>query len=165
MSVAMVAVSPVGGRLAGRRGPREPAAAGLALLTASTAALAVMGGEPSTAGLAVALLAAGIGLGLAGAPLQSAAVESVDARDAGVASGLFSTGRYMGSIVSAGLIAVLLGHGAGHPAALFTVTAAAALAATVMALRLSSTGSVAGRAAGIRERRPGLGDEAPVVSS
>ena len=136
MSVAMVAVSPFGGRIAGRLGYRLPAVAGLALLTASTAALAVMGGDPSAVGLAAALLTAGIGLGLAGAPLQAAAVEAVDPRDAGVASGLFSTGRYMGSIVSAGLLAALLGSGAGHPAALFAITAAAALAATVLALRL-----------------------------
>jgi hypothetical protein len=42
----------------------------------------------------------------------------------------------MGSIVAAGLLAVLLGSGAGHPAALFAITTAAALAATALALRL-----------------------------
>ena len=140
MSLAMVAVSPLGGRLADRRGHRLPATAGLALLTASTAALAAMGGDPHAVGLAAALLAGGVGLGLANAPLQAAAVEDIDPRDAGVASGLFSTGRYMGSIVSAGLIAALLGSGAGHPAALFAITTAAALAATVLALRLSGGG-------------------------
>jgi DHA2 family methylenomycin A resistance protein-like MFS transporter len=95
-----------------------------------------MGDAPSAAGLAAALLVAGIGLGLANAPLQAAAVEAVDPRDAGVASGLFSSGRYTGSIVSSALLAVLLGHGTGHAGALFTVTAGTALLAAALALRL-----------------------------
>jgi MFS family permease len=136
LSVAMVAVAPLGGRLADRRGHRIPAVGGLVLLAVATAALAAMGGAPSPAGLAAALLVAGIGLGLANAPLQAAAVEAVDPRDAGVASGLFSSGRYTGSIVSSALLAVLLGHGTGHAGALFTVTAGTALLAAALALRL-----------------------------
>jgi predicted MFS family arabinose efflux permease len=139
LSVAMVAVAPLGGRLADRRGHRLPAAGGLALLAAATAGLAAMGDAPTAAGLGAALLVAGTGLGLANAPLQAAAIEAVDPRDAGVASGLFSSGRYTGSIVSSALLAVLLGHGAGHAGVLFAVTAGTALAAAALALRLGGS--------------------------
>jgi MFS family permease len=136
LSVAMIAVAPLGGRLADRRGHRLPAAGGLALLTVAGAMLAAMGGEPSAAGLAAALLLAGIGLGLANAALQTAAIEAVAPRHSGVAAGLFSTGRYAGSIVSALLLAALLGDGSEHAVAFFAITAAAAGGSALLALRL-----------------------------
>lgn len=136
LSVAMIAVAPFGGRLADRRGNRLPAAAGLALLTVAGAMLAAMGAEPSAAGLGAALLLGGIGLGFANAALQTAAIEAVDPRHAGVAAGLFSTGRYSGSIVSALLLAALLGHGSSHAVVFFAITAAAAGASALLALRL-----------------------------
>jgi len=136
LSVAMIAVAPLGGRLADRRGHRLPAAGGLALLTVAGAMLSAMGGEPSAAGLATALLLAGIGLGLANAALQTAAIEAVDPRHSGVAAGLFSTGRYAGSIVAALLLALLLGHGSEHAVAFFAITATAAGGSALLALRL-----------------------------
>jgi MFS family permease len=132
----MVAVAPLGGRLADRRGRRAPAVGGLSLLVVATGALAAMGSAPAAAGLVGALLVGGIGLGLSGAAIQTAAMEAVEQRHAGVAAGLYSTGRYAGAIVSAGLLAALLGHGTQHAGAFFAVTCAAAGAATLLALRL-----------------------------
>ena len=40
---------------------------------------------------------------------QTAAIESVSAADAGMASGVFSTTRFMGSMIGASLLAALLG--------------------------------------------------------
>jgi multidrug resistance protein len=142
LSVAMIAVAPIGGRLADRRGHRLPATAGLALLTVAGAALAVMGSAPSAIGLAGALLLAGVGLGLANAALQTAAIESVDPRHAGVAAGLFSTGRYAGSVVSALLLAALLGHGVSDAGLFFAITAVAAGGSALLALRLEGGGAV-----------------------
>lgn len=139
LSVAMIAVAPLGGRLADRRGHRLPAAGGLALLTVCAAALAAMGDAPSAFGLAGALLLGGVGLGLANAALQTAAIEAVDPRHAGVASGLFSTGRYAGSIVAALLLAALLGgDGSAHAGAFFALTALAAGGSALLALRLGA---------------------------
>ncbi|HWC25567.1 MAG TPA: MFS transporter [Solirubrobacteraceae bacterium] len=135
LSVAMVAIAPLGGRVADRRGHRLPAAGGLVLLTAAEAALAAMGSAASAVGLTGALLIAGIGLGLANSALQTSAIEAVAQRDAGFAAGLFSTGRYAGSVVSALLLAALLGGG-DHAAAFFAIVAAAAAASALLALRL-----------------------------
>lgn len=49
----------------------------------------------------------GVGVGLSAAPVQAAAVNAVPAAEAGQAAGLFSTMRYLGSILgSAGLAAI-----------------------------------------------------------
>ena len=136
LSVAMIALAPFGGRLADRRGHRLPAGTGLTLLTVSTALLAAMGAAPSAAGLGCALLLGGIGLGLANAAVQTAAIEAVAPRHAGVAAGLFSTARYGGSIGSALLLAALLGGGGEHTQAFFTITALSAAGSALLALRL-----------------------------
>ena len=58
--------------------------------------------------LLVPLVLLGIGVGLSAAPVQAAAVNAVAAAEAGQAAGLFSTMRYLGSIIgSAGLAAIL----------------------------------------------------------
>lgn len=136
LSVAMIAVAPLGGRIADRRGHRPPAVAGLALLVVSSLGLALMGASPNAAGLAAALLVGGTGLGLSGAAIQTAAMESVPPRHAGVAAGLYSTGRYAGSIVSALLLALVLGDGSEHATAFFAIAAVAAAGAVALALRL-----------------------------
>jgi MFS family permease len=127
MSVAMIAIAPFGGRVADRRGHRLPAVSGFTLLTVGAAMLAAMGGKPSA-------------FGLASAAVQTAAIEAVDPRHAGIASGLFSTGRYAGSIVAALLLALLLGEGGVHAGAFFAVTAAAAAGSALFALRLGASG-------------------------
>jgi MFS family permease len=126
----------VGGRLADRRGRRPIAAAGLALLAGSLVPVAIAGHGVSPVLLAGSLAAAGAGLGLANAALGVAAVESLAARDAGVAAGIYSTGRYLGSIGSAALVAGLLGAGTDHAGTLFALSALAAMASAVVALAL-----------------------------
>jgi EmrB/QacA subfamily drug resistance transporter len=109
MLAAMIVVSPVGGRLADRFGRRLPATVGLALLTLGTVPMAVAGAQVRLPPLVVGLAFVGIGIGLAMPGLQSTAVESVREEEAGVASGIYSTSRYLGSIVGSALLAGLLG--------------------------------------------------------
>ncbi|MDP8968159.1 MAG: hypothetical protein M3N04_06135, partial [Actinomycetota bacterium] len=61
---------------------------------------------------------------------------AVAPQHAGVAAGLFSTGRYAGSIVSALLLAALLGDADVHAHAFFSIIALAAAASALLALRL-----------------------------
>ncbi|MEJ2290803.1 MAG: MFS transporter [Deinococcales bacterium] len=120
MSGAMFLASPVGGSLADRWGRRRPALLGLGLLLAGTLLLATAGSGISIARLVGALMLIGLGIGTGTAALQTTAVESVAARDAGMASGVYTTSRYLGSIVGSALLA-RLAAGSGTAAAPATV--------------------------------------------
>ncbi|MGN6755604.1 MAG: MFS transporter [Thermomicrobiales bacterium] len=132
LSGATVLASPLGGRLADRLGRRWPAVLGLALLTAGVVPLALGGGAVALPALLTGLPLAGAGLGLASAALQTGALESVAPRQTGAAAGVFSTGRYLGSIVGSSVLGGLLGAGndlRGFAAVFLLVAVAAGLSA------------------------------------
>jgi MFS family permease len=143
MSGGMVVSSPLGGRLADRLSRRRPAVAGLALLALGLLPLAISGAEVGTRMLLGGLGLVGVGLGLASAGLQTAAVESVGPRESGAASGIFSTSRYLGSIVGSSVLGVLfgpMGRGAAGVGSLFLMTFAAALLSALASLGLNERG-------------------------
>ncbi len=83
--------------------------------------------------------AGGAGLGLSMPGLQTMAVESVASQHAGVAAGVFSTSRYLGSIVGAAVLVAFLGadrSDLGGLAAVFAVVLAAAVLATLVSFGL-----------------------------
>ena len=133
MSGAMFVASPVGGALADRWGRRRPALLGLSLLVAGTLLLAVAGSDISIRVLVGALMLVGLGIGTGTAALQTTAVEAAPARDAGMASGVYTTSRYLGSIVGSALLARLAaGTGAlAGPAFIGTVFVLVAVAAVL----------------------------------
>ena len=136
LSVASVAFTPLGGRLADRLGRRLPSVIGFSLLTLGLLPLALSGGADGV-GRVLGLGLAGIGLGLASAGLQTAALESLSPRLAGTASGVFSTSRYLGSVAGSSLLAGLAVPGV--PASfvpIFWIVVGAALLAAVAALGL-----------------------------
>jgi predicted MFS family arabinose efflux permease len=138
LSAGLFVCSPIGGRLADRLGRRWPTFAGLGLATLGLLPLALAGARISTLGLLFSLALAGAGLGLSAPGLQTAAVEAVAPREAGVAAGLFSTSRYLGSIVAAAALARLAG-GAGDAtgfAAVCLLALGAALLSTLASLAL-----------------------------
>jgi predicted MFS family arabinose efflux permease len=139
MSVAMCAASPLGGRLADRAGRRLPTVWGLALAAAGLVPLALAPATLPVPALIVCLVAIGGGVGVAGAPLQVAAIESAEGGSAGLASGMFSTARYAGSIAGTSLLAGPLApaaHGLGGFGLLFETMAIAAAAAVLLALAI-----------------------------
>jgi len=148
LSGAMVVCSPLGGRLADRVGRRRPTVIGLALLTLGVLPLALAGNQIAIPLLLASLGVAGIGIGLSSAGMQTAAIEAVGPREAGVASGVFSTSRYFGSIVGSVILAGLLGAsgGSGFTAVFIMIAVAALLSALVaLALRDRPAESVGGR--------------------
>lgn len=136
LSFPLLVLSPAGGWLADRAGRRTAAVTGLTLLTAGLTPLALAGEEIAGDLLIGSMAVAGAGLGLSSAAVQAAGVEALEPRHAGVASGIFSTGRYLGGIASASLVAGLVSGGEGDYGTLFTIEVAAALASTLLALAL-----------------------------
>lgn len=136
VSVAMIAASVLGGRLADRVERRHLAVAGFALFGAGLLPLAVALEDVATVVLVAGLAVAGVGAGLANPALQAAALDAVDDADAAVASGVYSTGRYLGGIVAASLLAVAVGGSADGFGVVLGVCVAAAFASAALALAL-----------------------------
>jgi MFS family permease len=151
MSLPMAVMSPIGGRLSDRAGRRVAAVAGLALLSAALVPLAFAGADVATPLLIGSLALAGAGLGLSNAAVQAAGIEALDPRDAGVAAGVFSTGRYLGGIAAASLVATFATATANRYGLLFSVEAAAALLAMVCATALPGRRNRGGRVSARRD--------------
>jgi MFS family permease len=141
MTAAMIVVYPLGGRLADTFGRRLPTIVGLAVLTLGAVPLAVAGAEIMLPPLVVGLAFIGVGIGIATPGLQSTAVESVSIEEAGVASGIYSTSRYLGSIVGSAILAGLLGADRSDADGLgrvFVIVLTAAALATVVGIGLQA---------------------------
>lgn len=139
MSLQMVVFSPLGGTLSDRLGRRAPALLGATLLVAGIAPFVGVAESWPWYAFLLPLVLIGIGLGLSSAPVQTTALEAAPHGETGQAAGLFSTMRYLGSILgSAGMAAILSGS---HPPAgdfrlLYIVLLASAALAVMAALRL-----------------------------
>jgi EmrB/QacA subfamily drug resistance transporter len=113
MTFGMIVMSVVAGRMLDRNGRKLPTAVGLVISAAGAAPMAFIGADISVAALIFGLILVGIGLGLAMTGLQTTSVESVEHRQVGVAAGVYSTSRYLGSILGSAIIAGLIGQEIG----------------------------------------------------
>lgn len=139
MSATNFIAAPLGGRMADRAGRRFPTLTGLVLAVPPLVALAAAGDQIGAPLLTVCLAVSGFGFGMGWASLQTAVIESVDLRLAGSASGIFSTSRYLGSIVGTSILAAILtGPGEQNRFPLvFAMTAVAAAAAALASLGIA----------------------------
>jgi len=138
MSLLMLLFGPIGGRLSDRYGRRLPALAGTLVAALGTLPLLAISASWPWPLYAVPLVVVGAGIGLASAPVHAAALQAARSEAAGQAAGLFSTMRYLGSILGAAAMAAVLG---GAPAEgafrlLFGLLAIAAAGAAIAAARL-----------------------------
>ncbi len=137
LSAPMVVFAPIGGRLADHYGRRMPAVAGCVALTAGLTPLAIAPGlDPSA--LLPCLVVMGAGVGLSTAGLQASGIEALEPSQAGVAAGLFSTSRYIGSFAGSIALARLLDEGEGlsgfHPVFVIALVGALVSVLATMAL-------------------------------
>ncbi|HET9085550.1 MAG TPA: MFS transporter [Candidatus Limnocylindrales bacterium] len=103
--------APFGGRRSDRVGRRKPAVIGAALTAIGLGILTILGTSATWLGLALLLSLVGTGMGLAGSPRQTAAMEAVGPERVGMAAGTYYTGRYLGGVVGASVAGAVLGTG------------------------------------------------------
>ncbi|HUP84215.1 MAG TPA: MFS transporter [Acidimicrobiales bacterium] len=125
LTVGMLVLGPLGGLLGDRRRRTVPILLGLAVLFVGCVILAL--GTARTALVVGGPLVMGVGMGLSGASLQAAALESVRQEVSGSAAGLFSASRYVGSITASVAISAtdVSGIADAHPVLVATVVATA----------------------------------------
>ena len=136
-SVAMILLSPVSGALVDRVGARWPTALGGALIAAGLAILGFSGHASDFGVLLICLPITGAGVALTFPATRIAALDSVPAHYAALASGVTSSRRYFGGMIGA-LIAGLALADAPEAAAgrLFLILAASGVAAAIVGSQL-----------------------------
>jgi EmrB/QacA subfamily drug resistance transporter len=138
MTVVNFAVAMTIPRLTARLGQAVPLAAGVTLTLAGMAWLAQVQVTSSYwTSVALPMILIGAGQGLAFAPLTSAGIAGVGARDAGAASGLVNTFHQLGMVLGLVAVSASSGHGLTSAAAVLTAHVHAALTAGTMLLAAS----------------------------
>ena len=108
LSLPTIFLSPLGGRLSDRVGRRTPAVVGACLISLGVLPFLAIGPSWSWPLYLLPLILVGAGLGLSMAPVQATAIETAPSSQAGQAAGLFSTMRYLGSILGSSILAAVL---------------------------------------------------------
>jgi MFS family permease len=109
MAVATIVCAPLSGVLVGRFGPRPPLALAGAFITVGGLCLVGLGTDTDLRLLTLSYLLIGIGFGFANAPITNTAVSALPPARAGLAGGITSTARQVGSalgIAAAGSLIV-----------------------------------------------------------
>lgn len=151
LTIGMIVMGPIGGRIGDAHGRRLPSSLGLCLATAAVALLALLGRDIHAVVLVTGLACFGIGLGATTPNLMSAALGSVPARRSGTAAGIFSMSRYVGSIVAATSIGLLVTDDAGGTSAMLLTSTGCMLAATAATRWLPTYGTPPPRRSPARE--------------
>jgi MFS family permease len=156
LTVGMIVMSPTGGRMGDRYGRRRPVLIGLAVAAVAVAVSAAQESDVATTALLVTLALFGLGVGGATPSLMTAGVEAAPEHRVGLAAGLISMSRYVGSIVASLALTAFVTDGAGA-----TVTGAG----TLLALALAGTLASLGTATQLPSTRSAVVATAPVPAS
>lgn len=116
ISLPMVVIAPIGGRISDSVGRRPLVILGSVLIVLSTILLlAVISQDVSYPYLAGSLILLGVGMSLSFGAASAAAIESTPREMAGTASGTNSMMRYLGSIIGAGVLGAILNTNSEAP--------------------------------------------------
>ena len=140
ISALWAVAAPIGGRLSDTLGRRRPAVLGAVVTALGLGALAALGADAPTVVVGVLLSLVGLGMGLAGSPRQTAAMEAVGSDRVGMAAGTYYTGRYLGGVVGASVAGGVLGAAVSPPgvSTVFGILTVAAVVVLVGSLALPS---------------------------
>lgn len=130
LTLGMIVMSPIGGRLGDEWGRRRPVMLGLAAATLAVAVSAAFGTDVASALLIATLLGFGLGYGIASPSILTAGIEAAPEDRVGLAAGLLSMSRYVGSIIASVLLTVVVtddAEGVGTMLVLSTIALAISL--------------------------------------
>ncbi|HXW46278.1 MAG TPA: MFS transporter [Streptosporangiaceae bacterium] len=108
MAAALAAGAPLAGRMLARSGARTPLLIAGAGITAAGILLSHLTNSSAPGYLVVAFLVFGIGMGFVNAPITNSAVSGMPRSQAGVASGIASTSRQVGSSLGVAVMGSVL---------------------------------------------------------
>jgi MFS family permease len=108
MALMTVLMSPLSGRMVGRRGPRLPLVIAGSSSTIACAMLTGLGPATPFAWLIAAYLLFGVGFGFVNAPITNAAVSGMPRAQAGVAAAIATTSRQFGQTLGVALVGALV---------------------------------------------------------
>ena len=122
--LATALIAPIAGRLADRFAPGLLGSAGLLVMAAGLALVALAGSEPGVGSLVWRLAICGLGFGFFQSPNNRLIIGSAPPERSGGASGLQSSGRLIGQSFGAALMAVAFGRSPEHATSIALWTAA-----------------------------------------
>ena len=118
LALMLVIMSPLSGRIVGRRGPRVPLViAGAGLVTACVMLTGLAPDSPLP-WLLAAYAIFGVGFGIVNAPITNAAVSGMPRAQAGVAAATASTSRQIGLTLGVAIVGAIVTSHLAEPAAI-----------------------------------------------
>jgi EmrB/QacA subfamily drug resistance transporter len=108
MTVLIILVAPIAGRLADRIGPRWLMGTGMTLLTGSLLLFATLDQNSTFWNIVPGLLAGGFGMAITMAPTTSAAMSAVPVDKAGVGSAVINSMRQVGGSIGISIMGTLI---------------------------------------------------------
>jgi MFS family permease len=104
MAALIVVSAPLSGRIVGARGTRLPLITAGVAITASAIMLTSLTAVTSMTWLIASYMVFGLGFGLVNAPITNTAVSGMPRSQAGVAAGIASTSRQVGSVLGVAVV-------------------------------------------------------------
>ncbi|MGY1740196.1 MULTISPECIES: MFS transporter [unclassified Blastococcus] len=155
-ALSILIASPTAGRWGTRFGERRVVLVACVAFTVVLASMAAGAWAQSLVALAIAIPLSGYAHGHAAPGMLAAQGAAVDARDVGLAASLQQTGFQVGAVIGIGLFTALAGDATtpGPFAVVFLLTAACALAATLVLVRMQDTRQPAPELPAVPDRIP-----------
>lgn len=108
MTLVLVVMGPLAGRLTDRIGPKPLLVTGMLIVGASQIWQSFLTADTGFGFLLPSFILLGVGIGLVMSPMTTAAMNSVDRTKAGVASGVLSMGRMVGSSLGVAIFGAIV---------------------------------------------------------